>query len=215
MPVASLGMSDAIAQQLRNDILRGEISGGERLRQDHIAARFGASHVPVREALQKLGAEGLVLFQPRRGAMVTPLTQEDAQEITDMRLELECLALRKAMTVFGAVDCGSAELAIAKGNDSNDLDQLMSANWAFHRSIYAVEKQPRLMKSLEALWLHNERYQRLVFETIPYKLKSQQEHAEILSAVRAGLSEKAVDLLAKHIREGGSKMIQILQDRLP
>ncbi|KKJ76151.1 hypothetical protein WH95_14260 [Kiloniella litopenaei] len=207
-------MSDAIALQLRNDILRGEISGGERLRQDHIAERFGASHVPVREALQKLGAEGLVLFQPRRGAMVAPLTMEDAQEITDMRVELECLALNKAMTLFPVADYESAQQAILKGNQSEDLDQLMIANWDFHRSIYAVEKQPRLMKSLDELWLHNERYQRLVFETIPYKLKSQQEHADILTAVEAGERDQAVDLLAKHITEGGVMMTQILGDRL-
>ncbi|WP_162938053.1 GntR family transcriptional regulator [Kiloniella sp. EL199] len=215
MPVASLGMSDAIAQQLRSEILRGEISGGDRLRQDHIAARFGASHVPVREALQKLGAEGLVLFQPRRGAMVTPLTMEDAQEITDIRIELECLALKKAITMFPVADYESAQQAIRKGNEAEDLDQLMSANWDFHQSIYAGEQQPRLMKSLDALWLHNERYQRLVFETIPYKLKSQQEHADILAAVEAGKSDEAVDLLAQHINEGGAMMIQILKKRLP
>ncbi|WP_125911798.1 GntR family transcriptional regulator [Kiloniella majae] len=214
MPVTGLGMSDAIALQLRSDILRGEISGGDRLRQDHIAERFGASHVPVREALQKLGAEGLVLFQPRRGAMVTPLTMEDAQEITDMRVELECLALRKAMTVFSIKDYENAQQAIVKGNESKNLDQLMSANWDFHRSIYAGAQQPRLMKSLDELWLHNERYQRLVFETIPYKLKSQQEHADILTAVEADQCDQAVALLAKHIKEGGAMMAQILCDRL-
>ncbi|KLN60421.1 hypothetical protein WH96_11795 [Kiloniella spongiae] len=207
-------MSDAIAMQLRSDILRGEIVGGDRLRQDHIAARFGASHVPVREALQKLGAEGLVLFQPRRGAMVTPLTQEDAQEITDMRVELECLALKKAMTLFKITDHEEAREAIARGNTSEDLDQLMSANWDFHRSIYAGEQQPRLMNSLNELWLHNERYQRLVFETMPYKLKSQQEHVDILTAVESDKCDDAVDLLVKHICEGGAMMTQILRDRL-
>ncbi len=214
MTVANLGMSDAIAQQLRSDILRGVLTGGDRLRQDHIAERFGASHVPVREALQKLGAEGLVIFQPRRGAMVTPLSLPDAQEITSMRIALECLALKQAIAFLGPENFLIASEAIKTGNASEDLDQLMASNWAFHRSLYAGEQQPRLMTVIDELWLHNERYQRLVFETVSYKDKSQQEHSDILACAQAGKGEDAVDLLAKHIREGGAVMAEILSDSL-
>ncbi|KAJ34563.1 GntR family transcriptional regulator, partial [Agrobacterium tumefaciens] len=86
-----------ISRTLADRIVRGELSPGERLRQDHIAAEFGASHVPVREAFRRLEAQGLAASIPRRGVRVADFGLDDVREVAEMRAALEVLALRHAI----------------------------------------------------------------------------------------------------------------------
>src|SRR6202000_1090726 len=88
---------EVIADVIRTLILRGLIEGGEPLRQDTIAKWFGVSHIPVREALRQLTAEGLVQLHDKRGATVAPLRPDEAEEILEIRLTLEIKAVTLAM----------------------------------------------------------------------------------------------------------------------
>ena len=113
-----------IARVLAGRIVSGVLAPGVRLRQDHVAAEFGASHVPVREAFQRLDALGLVVTEPRRGVRVAPMDAADVLEVSEMRAELEGLALRHAAARLTAEDFRAAR---AVGGD------LEAANQAFHR----------------------------------------------------------------------------------
>ena len=86
-----------ISKMLADRIIAGEIEPGSKLRQDHIAAEFGASHVPVREAFRNLEMQGLVVSEPRRGVRVAGFTHEEVREVAEMRAALEVLALRNAV----------------------------------------------------------------------------------------------------------------------
>ncbi len=86
-----------ISRTLAERIVRGEFAPGERLRQDHIAEEFGASHVPVREAFRRLEAQGLAVSIPRRGVRVADFGLADVREVAEMRAALEVLALRNAI----------------------------------------------------------------------------------------------------------------------
>src|SRR5262249_2243670 len=90
-------MAGRIARVLSDRIVSGLLSPGERLRQDHIAEEFQASHVPVREAFRKLEAQGLVVSKPRCGVRVSDLDPAMVGEVTGMRAALEGLALSHAL----------------------------------------------------------------------------------------------------------------------
>jgi DNA-binding GntR family transcriptional regulator len=86
-----------IADALRADIASGALSDGAALAQNAIAARFHVSHIPVREALRRLESDGLVVIEPNRGAFVASLSPDDVRELFDLRILLECDALRHAI----------------------------------------------------------------------------------------------------------------------
>lgn len=85
-----------IGKALADRIIAGEIEPDSRLRQDHIAEEFGVSHVPVREALRRLEAQGLARSEPRRGFRVASFGFDEVKEVAEMRAALEALALREA-----------------------------------------------------------------------------------------------------------------------
>src|SRR5437763_14723371 len=80
---------DLIAETLRDEILRGAIPPGEALRQEELAERFGVSRLPVRDALLRLEAQGLVHVYPNRGAFVISLSADEVREVYEMRILLE------------------------------------------------------------------------------------------------------------------------------
>ena len=89
-------LAHRISRELAARIVSGRIAPGERLRQDHIAAEFGASHVPVREAFRHLESRGLAVSEPRRGFRVAGFSSAEVREVAEMRAALEVLALRHA-----------------------------------------------------------------------------------------------------------------------
>src|SRR5436190_15995488 len=88
---------DLVRSELRRAIVDGEFESGSQLKQDELAERFGVSRIPVREALKQLAAEGLVTFHPNRGAVVSSLSLDDVLEMLEIRIALECRALRLAI----------------------------------------------------------------------------------------------------------------------
>src|SRR6266849_2895565 len=111
LPDALIGLSttkistpDLIAEQLRRAILLGSIAGGAQLKQNDVAARFGVSVAPVREALQRLIADGLAVLHPNRGVTVTDISDDDFLDIAELRALLEPQALRRSAPRLTAAD---------------------------------------------------------------------------------------------------------------
>lgn len=188
-----------IADGLRAAILSGALAAGTQIRQEHVAAEYGVSHIPVREALRRLEAEGLVTIHANRGAFVSRLDAADARDIGDMRAALEMLAVRLSVPRAGPDDLAAAEAAIAAGDASADLAQWSAANWAFHRALYAPCARPRLIAAIETLWRNVDRFLRVVWQAADYQGRSQHEHRAILAAYRAREPEGAASLVAAHI----------------
>ena len=91
-----LPLRDVVFNTLRQAILRGELQPGERLMEIQLAQRLGVSRTPVREAIRKLELEGLVLMIPRRGAEVAEITRQDLEDVLEVRMALEELAVKIA-----------------------------------------------------------------------------------------------------------------------
>jgi DNA-binding GntR family transcriptional regulator len=102
-PEPHASLADEIAYGLQRDIFEGNIALGERLGQDELCARFGVSRTPVREALAKLEASGLVTLRPNRGAIVRTPARREIQEIYELRAELEGFAAERAASRIDAV----------------------------------------------------------------------------------------------------------------
>ena len=91
-----LPLRDVVFNTLRQAILKGELKPGERLMEIALAERLGVSRTPIREAMRKLEQEGLVVMIPRRGAQVANITEKDLNDVLEVRIALENVAIEKA-----------------------------------------------------------------------------------------------------------------------
>jgi GNAT superfamily N-acetyltransferase/DNA-binding transcriptional regulator YhcF (GntR family) len=108
-------------RSLAERIIAGMMEPGTKLRQDHIAEEFGASHVPVREAFRRLEAQGLVVSEPRRGVRVAGFSLNEIREVAEMRAALEALALRNAAPHLTRAIPDQAEEANREGDRARDV----------------------------------------------------------------------------------------------
>ena len=202
--------NQSLADALRTEILRGKWQGGQPLKQDEIAAQFGVSKIPVREALVQLKAEGLVNFYPNRGAFVSELSAAEADEIYVMRIALEKEILARAiphLTVSHFKRAG--EILDAIDNEEN-IAKWGELNWEFHSTLYLPANLPRVMETIQTLHTNIARYLVLYLAGMDYQKKSQREHRALLQACRAGEVEKAKDILDSHLRSAATKWIKFL-----
>ncbi|CAN7358616.1 GntR family transcriptional regulator [Bosea sp. LjRoot9] len=184
---------------LRAAIIAGDIAPGTQLRQDEIAARFGTSRIPVREALKQLSVEGLVDFLPNRGAIVKTYSLADLMEVMEIRIGLETRALRLAIPHMVEEDIAAAG-AILKDYDAEPRPEMWAQmNWQFHRLIYVPCNMPRLLELIESNWNHVSRFTRTRVSIAAGKESPNREHWKILEACQAGAIDKAVTLLEQHI----------------
>lgn len=191
--------SDFIADVLAEEIIRGEQLPGARLAQDAIASRFNCSHVPVREALQRLVQMELATSEPRKGVRVVALASSDHIEIQEMRLALEPLALRLSVAEVQAGNLKEIERFRHSCDDATDAISWESANRAFHMAILRPCVRPRLLRQIEAL----QRLSAHRFHTIWQKKwvqSSDRDHASIVRAMRTKDAEAACAVLTRHLR---------------
>ncbi|GAB5471554.1 MAG: GntR family transcriptional regulator [Rhodospirillales bacterium] len=209
-PGGGRALTEEIAETLAAEIVGGEIAAGAWLRQDRVAQRFQASHVPVREAFRRLEARGLLESLPRRGVRVPPLTAAQVVELSGMRVALECLALREAAGRLTAADFAAAEAALAEAEGADSLLHLEAANRRFHRALYAPAAMPRLLRTVEELQEASARYLFAAWRDLQWQPRSQAEHQEILAALRLGETAQAEALLARHIGAAGRSLAEAL-----
>lgn len=199
-PSAKLPAPELVHEGLREAIMRGEFESGTLLRQEALAERFGTSRIPVREALRRLEAEGLVSIHPNRGAVVTHLSLEDVLELMDIRIALECRALVLAIPNMTEEDIAAAEEDLQIYDREEDPKNWPRLNWKFHQAIYAACDRPRLIAMIEA---NIEQIGRFTSEQVSLtvgKRRPQEEHWNILDACKQGNAEKAAKLLQQHIQ---------------
>lgn len=196
--------------------MEGRIKGGEPLRQDEIASYFGVSSIPVREALGQLQTEGLATIQPRRGAVVSELSYEDVQDIVEIRIALETLAIREAMPQVSEEDLTSAEGIVEAIDREEGIMARWELNWEFHATLYRLAKRPRLMSLIRSVYLGFGRYMRACPDTLDYRQRAervQQEHRQLIELCRQKDTEAAVTLLSAHIRPMGELLIAYFKER--
>lgn len=191
-------IASRISRALAERIISGALTPGERLRQDHIAEEFGASHVPVREAFRLLEAQGLAVSEPRRGFRVAAFDLKEVREVAEMRAALEVLALRHAIPHLTAAILDRAEAATVAADTSRDVRSWEAANRAFHRLLLAPCDMPRLLASIDDLHAASARFLFSAWRS-SWEARTDHDHRAILAALRDGRGDEAAKILARHV----------------
>jgi DNA-binding GntR family transcriptional regulator len=195
-----------ITDILREAILSGELSGGAQLKQEELASKFGVSMSALREALKSLEAEGLVRFYPNRGAVVSELSADEAQEIFDIRLFLELGALELAIPNLTDLDLAEASRILKEADDETQSGCWGELNWQFHETLYRSANRPKLLTLIQNMHNNVERYMRLYLSTMKYQIKSQEEHRALLNACSKRDIKAAQDVLRKHMADASTSL---------
>lgn len=197
-----LPLRDVVFNTLRQAILRGELSPGERLLEIHLANKLGVSRTPIREAIRKLELEGLVIMVPRKGAVVAEITEKSLRDVLEVRRALEALAVKLACEKIKEEEIEELRVA-AKGFEealkTRDVTVYAEADVVFHDIIYRVTDNQRLIQLLYNLREQMYRY-RVEYlkreESHPVLLA---EHQNIIEMIKNRNEEKAVEAVCAHI----------------
>lgn len=215
------GAATPVAQRLREAILNGVAPPGNKLRLDDLRAEFGVSLSPLREALSRLSAEGLVVGQENRGFSVAEVSRENLVEVTLLRAELEGIAVHAAVergdddweerlvAVFHRLT--KAEQRLHEGRSVSDWEV---AHRDFHITLLAACDMPLLLHFCGILHDHNDRYRRLFLRQNPPQRNAASEHKDILDAVLRRDAGRAQTLLRRHIETTGALVQAAMPSRL-
>ncbi|WP_339639215.1 GntR family transcriptional regulator [uncultured Sulfitobacter sp.] len=195
-----------IARILTERIVLGEIPPGTRLRQDHIAAELGASHVPVREAFRQLQMQGLAEAIPRRGFRVTKFDLAELREVAEMRASLESLALRHAAPSITSRTLDEAGRAIRQGEAAENVQEWEKANRQFHRVILTPCQMPRLLRTIDDLHIASARFLFAAWRR-DWETRTDHDHLRILEALRKGQTDLACATLTQHVGWIGKRLM--------
>jgi DNA-binding GntR family transcriptional regulator len=195
-------LPQSIRDQLRDEILRGTLPPGTQLRQENLAERFGASRIPVREALRQLEAEGLVSYQLNRGAVVIAMSTSEICELLDIRAALESYAAKLAVPNMVSADIELMKRILASYDIATTPAEWAECNRQFHLALCAPSNNERLKKMIEEYCLSTtNRYPHLRMSLDTQKEDVQRDHYQIVDACKRRAVDEVVTLLEQHILE--------------
>jgi len=210
-------LTSAVADKLRDQIIRGEIPEGAQLRQDAIASQYHVSRIPVREALRQLDAEGLISIVPNRGAVVPALSPDDIEELFSIRALLEPEVLKRSIPHLTENDFSEAEAVLRRYVSELRRDDHMSSwgrlNWQFHSILYSRADQPRFMAIIRNVNNSGERYTRLQLYLTHGMKRANEEHHQMLELCRQRDVTAACKLVRLHIQNAGESLKQALTQK--
>jgi DNA-binding GntR family transcriptional regulator len=200
-PIQLPSIPDVISDALRRDIGRGIYKPGP-IRVGAIAARFGVSATPVREALRRLEAEGLVSLRNRQ-IVVNALSAQEMHEIYRIRAELESFALRQAAPQLAADEGALAKLDSLieqMDRDQDSPEEWRAGNEEFHLLLYRFAEMPRLQSMINQLWVAVEPYIRIYVSSAKSFGPTQEQHRQLVRHLRQGEFDEAAELMKEHLR---------------
>jgi DNA-binding GntR family transcriptional regulator len=192
-----------IAEVLREKIIVGVIARGQKLKQVEVARMLGVSITPVREALRLLEAQGYVVVQAHRGAVVTPFVTEGAEELYQLRQMLETRLTREAVRRMTEADLHALKalnhdlLAAVKTHTRASLQE---KNFRFHFRFYELANQPQTIDFVRVLWA---KYPLDMLSKMPGRpMRVFEEHAALIEALERRDAEGAARAMEAHIKTG-------------
>lgn len=199
-----------LIETLRRDILAGTLPPGSLLMQTELAARFGVSRIPVRDALQALAAERLVTVVPGKGARVIRLGPQELAEVYDLRILLECDLIHRAARRTTEAQRYEAAHVLARSDLEAGRPGWEAGDRAFHMSLYAPAESPRQIALVHELRdtaaLHLAQYQVLAENTSRWL----DDHHQIFNAWQAGQAASAAALLAAHLTAARDHLLELV-----
>ena len=209
--------ADYAYSEVRNRIMSGALAHGAVLNQEALAAELDVSTTPLREAMRRLSAEGLVLLGAHRDARVAPLTAAEARSLFEVRQQLDPLAVRLAAERRDERDRARIREAAASLEPLGAGSGLaaLEAHRAVHTALYRASHNDLLIGLLDGLWNKADRYLRAALEAREDapddRARVQAEHAAIMTAVLDGDPDAAEEQMRRHVAGSlGRRAIDVL-----
>jgi len=205
-------LRDVIFETLRKAIVSGEIKPGERLMEVALAEQMGVSRTPVREAIRRLEAEGLVTMTPRRGTHVSEVSIKDMIDVLEVRAALDKLAAGLAAKRIKPSQMKALEnihKQFIAYVEKNNIEGAIRKDIELHDVIYSATGNSRLVSVVSSLREQIYRFRVLYMTDNIIAENVQHEHEEMLAALRANDEKLAAELAEKHIRNQMETIIKI------
>ena len=209
-------LREIVYEELKRQILMGEIPPGTRMMEVELAEKMGVSRTPVREAIRKLEKEGLVAIEPRRGAYASDISIKDMLDVLEVRQDLEGMAAAMAarkVTEDEKKAFIKANTAYMEAVKSGDTEEIIRCDEVFHKLIGDFSGNKTLNQLLSQVQELALRFRYLYYDDFSRYEKMPMEHEEIEEAILSGDSRKArivaeehIDNLKKFVTEKGEKM---------
>ena len=207
---------DRVTERLRDAIVSGRIRPGSKLPETRLATHFGVSRIPVREALSRLEAEGLLTRVPYRGAVVVKLTADQIAESFTLRALLEGFAARAATPRLSAGDLARLRQLVSEMEEcveAGRYEELPDLHRQFHSTIYSQCGYDKLVSWIEELY---HQFPKNLRGTVPSRLREPiDEYTRIVDALEARDAELASSLMSEHLVNGSKPTVEYCARVLP
>ena len=211
--ITKQSLPDVIADDLRERILSGELAEGEPIRQEALAEEYDVSRMPVREALKRLNAEGLIQWANNRGGTVTKHSLSEIGEIFDLRILIEVDLFRRAIPKMIPDDFARCEKILAQmetSYDANDVSKWGVLNYQYHSALYAASQRNLTNELLHRVNLQSDRYVRMHLSVMKQREPAKQEHRDLLRLAQERKVDEACALLTSHIRRTSEQLLEMI-----
>ena len=206
---------DAAHEQIRRRILDNVWPPGHRALEQEVALALGMSRTPVREALVRLQAEGLVEVVPRHGMRVLPVSPNDMREIYEILTALECMAAeilaRRRPSKAELKPLVDATDAMDRALGADDLDAWAKADELFHAQLLDLAGNRQLQATVMNHWDRAHRARMFTLRLRPKPVNSTREHRQLVERLRAGDPEGAARVNRAHRERAGAELLVIFE----
>jgi DNA-binding GntR family transcriptional regulator len=213
----NLTLWQRVYDHLREEILAGHLQPGAELAEVALSERLGVSRGPLREAIGRLAAEGLVTVRPRRGAVVRSLSKEEFLELYQVREALEMMAVRLAVPRLTDDDLAALQgltETMARHAERDEVSDFFEANAEFHARIFEASGNGKLQELYRQLLGQIGRYRIRSLILRGNLQRSIAEHAAILRAAKRGDADRAAHLMSEHVRVPQSRLKALSEEEL-
>jgi DNA-binding GntR family transcriptional regulator len=198
--IQRVSVVDNVTLRLRGALVAGEIKPGERIKIAELEKSFGVSHIPIREAVRRLEAEGLIVALPQRAAVAAGVDLDDLAGLYDLRRMIECDVIERAVGSMTDEEVGAAATALEQ-LEAVAQDYLSPRFWELHAEFHWALLEPAasawIQRVVDQTWFASQRYVRLfVSATVEEAMVA---HRELVACCRRRDGLEAAEILRRHL----------------
>jgi DNA-binding GntR family transcriptional regulator len=210
-------LTDQAYKQLREDIIHGKLDPGGKLRIEHLKKTYGVGATPLREALYRLSSDGFVDVQGQRGFRVAEMSPKELDEVTDLRVVLEGMALKESIEHSddeweSRVVAAFHHLTKAENQDEPDIQEWEARNKEFHQALISCCRSPWLMRFYGILYDQHKRYRNIARIDRSNRRDVHKEHTAICDAALAKDMKAVLKANEDHIRRTAEVTGRVLKE---
>jgi DNA-binding GntR family transcriptional regulator len=198
----SLSLTERVYRDLRRAIITGGIPGGTRLVESSLAAEMQVSRTPVREALHKLGLEGLLYSIPRAGYIVEEMSEYDVEDLFEVRIKIEQMAARMALEKITPNEIEQLEQNLEQADrvlQNAELRQMAELDTEFHGIIYKAARSKTLYRICQTLSDHTLKYRIALIDQSEMGRRTRDGHCDIYEAILSGDGDRVDRAVQSHL----------------